>query len=140
MSGDEIALGVVGGLGVLNYFGFLPRRRTASDAAAELGIETTRANRLQGELTEAKAHAAQLAQERTNEPVIKLVAEVLSSQKTTLETQQRTLDKLASFNGSLQRTNDGLDAATEALKLVAGVVGMLTPAQITVNTDPEGGT
>jgi hypothetical protein len=115
MDQTVIVGGVAGALWVCDRMGWLPSKKSAADAAGELVIAEKTITRLQESNAQLTKTNAQLEHERSNEPVLLLVNRVF-------ETQQRTLDKLAHFNGALKRNEEGLREATEALRMVAGLV------------------
>jgi hypothetical protein len=106
-----VVLLVLNQLGLLNWL----KPKSASDIAAELELGDRRERRLEAKIVERDQLISELRQQRTNEPVLELVNRVF-------ETQQQTLDKLAHFNGALKRNEEGLREATEALRMVAGLV------------------
>ena len=115
--------------GLLERFGL--RKQSVVNAASELAIAAETIRRLTADLGAARSKASQLELERTNEPVLELIAKVM-------ELSQATLEKLASFNGSLKHieaslgdTRDGLLTAAEGMKALTGTIAELHDLPLT---------
>lgn len=106
----------------LDKFGLLPKRLGPADMQAEITFERTRGDKAEAELAAERTKTAQLERERSLEPVLQQLTAVADAVTASSESQQQTLEKLASFNGTLTYLEEGLRAATEGLKLVTGLV------------------
>jgi hypothetical protein len=100
---------------VLRRFGILFMSPTESAAVA-------RANRAENELALANQRIGELEQSKSLKPILELL-------NSASQANAQVLERLASLNGALGRidaslaeTQEGLHVATEAIKLVAGLV------------------
>jgi hypothetical protein len=116
-------------LGLLERFGL--RKRSSTDAAAELSIAEHTIARLRIERNAARIALQKLEQTRSLEPVVELIATVAGI-------CEQTLDKLGNFNGSLRHieeglaeTREGLADTTEGIRTLVGLIAELHDLPVT---------
>lgn len=105
----------------LKQFGLLPELPSAS-------FWRDRAETAETALKEMTEERDDLLATRTLEPILQMLetlAPLLQLVQSVSETQQATLEKLASFNGSLRHVEDGLRDASEGMKALTGTIAEL---------------
>ena len=115
--------------GLLERFGLVVKPKSTGDFESELKLADRKLVRLEAEHAALQVKADTLEKERSITPVLTTVAVVLDLVEQSAHTQNKVLDKLVDFNGTLARLAEGLREATEAqhtsteaLKLVTGLV------------------
>jgi hypothetical protein len=111
----DAAVVIVGVAKVLDWFGWLPKKKTAADAAGELEIADRRVVRLESQLADLKAQNAKLEATRSLEPLLALI-------QTNGEQQAQILDRLIHHNGSFRHMERSLGQVHESLKMLAGFI------------------
>lgn len=117
------ALLVVGVIYALDRFGYLPKKRSSSEAAAELEINARTIERLRVERNHAREQLHALEQTRSLEPLLDRIEHMAD-----LESQ--VLDRLVAHNGSFKHMETSLREIAEGFKLmtgyIAGAIGVHT--------------
>lgn len=120
---------IVGVFIVLDRIGLLERlkltRPSASAAVSELDLADRTIERLRGERNEARDKAAQLALERTNEPVLEVLHAIAEQLGQTAASQVEVLDRLAKHNGSFAHMEQAIADLSEGLKALLGTIAEL---------------
>lgn len=111
----------------LSQLGLLPERSTTS-------YWRDRAESAEVALASVSAANEQLRGERTNEPVLAVIASVLDRIEDSTRIQAETLERFVAFNGSLKHVEQGLRDATEGLKTVTGWIAELHDLPVTPKT------
>lgn len=126
-----IAAFVIAGLNMLGLLDWL-KPKSAVDAAAELDIAEKSSLRLQVALDAAVARVKVLEQQRTNEPVLAVLAEIsrqlaetAKAQQLSAEQQVQVIDRLARHNGSFAHMEQSLAIVVEGLKALMGTIADL---------------
>lgn len=99
----------------LDRFGYLPKRRTSSEAAAELDINARTIDRLSVDLNHAREQLLALEKTRSLEPV-------LTQLRQNAELQAQVLDRLVHHNGSFAHMERSLREISEGFKLMTGYI------------------
>lgn len=118
-----VVLLVLNQLGVLDWLGL--KRKSAADAAAELEVSDRLAKRLRDERNHAREEVAQLALQRTNEPVLELLRAVAAQIEANADAQTQVIDRLAKHNGSFAHMEASLGTISEGLKALMGTIAEL---------------
>lgn len=105
----------------LDRFGYLPKRRTTEEAAAELKIKDQTIVRLRRERNEARDEKAVLVNVRFVEPV-------LAQMQDNAKLQAEVLDRLIHHNGSFKHMEESLGHIEEGLKMLTGFIAEVAGA------------
>lgn len=117
--------------GLLERYGLIVRSKSVGDFEAELKLADRKLLRLEAEKAAAELKAQGLEQTRSIEPVLTLVSKVLDRIDASQHTQAETLDKLASFNGSLKHVEQGLRDTVGGMQALLGVIAELHDIPLT---------
>lgn len=117
ISPDFVALVIAATIYALDRFGFLDRfkKKSASDAAAELAIANQTIERLRAERNHGREVNMRLEQTRSLEPV-------LAQLETNATLQEQVLERLVHHNGSFAHMEAAMNTLVESLKLLTGFI------------------